>query len=218
MEAYSRSFQDPRRAEGYEEKFRKGLFRRWTHGKELANLRAALARAGFPREGELVLDVPCGSGRWTEELSRGGSLYLGLDLSLPMVRILLARRGGAGRSAALASAWALPLRDGAAGVVVCWRLLHHVREEERKGALLGELCRVAGRALLVTFLDGASPKQRIHRFKRALLGRPSRRPAWTRTALEEEARKWGFAPAGYWPVSGWFSGQTLALFLRVGER
>ena len=213
MESYSRSFQDPRRARGYGEKFRKGLFRRWTHSKEAANLQAALEEASALGEMDLVLDVPCGAGRWAGLLKGAGRTYLGLDLSLPMLRICREREGLAG-STIQASAWALPLPDGGADLTACIRLLHHVREEEEKRALLGELCRVTAKALLVTFLDGQSPKQRLHRKKARILGRPLRRPSWTRGALEKAARERGFAPVRYWSLSPWFSGQTLALLER----
>ncbi len=217
MKPYSQSFQDPRRARSYREKFQRGLFRRWTHLKEEANLRAALEEASAPGEVDLVLDVPCGAGRWTGLLRRRGRSYLGLDLSLPMLRICREAEGVRGRTV-LASAWALPLPDGAADLTACIRLLHHVREEEVKRALLRELCRVTAKALVITFLDGESPKQRLHAGKARILGRPLRRPSWTRKALEEAAREGGFVPVRYWALSPWFSGQTLALFRREGNK
>ena len=213
MDRYSRTFQDPLRALVYREKFKNGLFRRWTHRKERSNLAAALEAAGLQEGQGLVLDVPCGTGRWADLLGKAGKFYLGLDLSFPM--LLICREWiGDRRPVALASAWALPLPDGGADLVACIRLLHHVGEEERKRALVGELCRVARRALLVTFLDGRSPKQRIHRWKARLMGKPVRRPAWNRKSLEEAARERGMTLVRYWTLSPWFSGQTLALFRR----
>ncbi len=217
MKAYSRSFEDPRRAREYREKFRKGLFRRWTHLKEEAHLESALALVSAWGRLDLVLDVPCGAGRWTSLLRRAGGRYLGVDLSLPMLRVCREAEGIQGRLVQ-ASAWALPLEDREADLAACLRLLHHVREEEGRRALVRELCRVAERALLLTFLDGDSPKQWLHRKKGRLLGRPLRRPTWTRGALEETAREGGFELVRYWPLSPWFSGQTLALFRREAQK
>ena len=216
MKDYSAAFHDPARARAYGEKFRRGLFRRWTHARERACLAGALREARRLGEADLVLDAPCGAGRWKGPLASAGRRYLGLDLSRPMVELARGKGGGRGEAFAVASAWALPLRDGGADLVFCVRLLHHVREEGEKAALVKELCRVAGKALVVTFLDGEAPKQRIHRWKRGLLGRPVRRPWWTRRALEAAAREGGFRLVRYWRVSPWFSGQTWALFEREG--
>jgi len=206
MDTYAQAFDRPRRARAYRDKFSRGLGRRLSHRRERRCLVGALAAAGAAAAG-FVVDVPCGAGRFLPLLAARSRLYLGLDRSLEMVR-LCRERGG---FAAAASAWDLPLPDRSVDLVACIRLSHHVPEPARRRALVGELCRVARGAVILSFLDRSSCKQVLHRLKGQLLGRSPRRPLWSREGVAQAAADRGFTVVGFYAISSLFSGQTLAL-------
>lgn len=108
---------------------------------------------------EPVLDVPCGTGRLRPLLERRGLRYVGVDISPAM---LTEAHGGDAASLVRASVARLPFEDGSFDVVVCCRLLHHLREPEELAVTVGELTRVARRLVVASFWDAAS----LHAWRR----------------------------------------------------
>ena len=100
-----------------------------------------------------VLDVPCGTGRLRNVLERRKMRYVGIDVSLPMLR-------EAQRSTS--DGWMqgevqrLPFLDDSFDVVVCCRLLHHVKDPEQMEVIVRELTRVSHRMIIASFWDSAS--------------------------------------------------------------
>jgi ubiquinone/menaquinone biosynthesis C-methylase UbiE len=86
-----------------------------------------------------VLDVGCGTGRWTEEVMAAGRRAVGLDPSQAM----LARARARLPAAALVSgrAEALPFASGGFGAVVCVYVIHHLDDPAR---FVAEAARVLG--------------------------------------------------------------------------
>jgi ubiquinone/menaquinone biosynthesis C-methylase UbiE len=82
----------------------------------------------------LVLDVGCGTGRWSARLESAGARVIGLDPVLDMLR----ERAGAG-AAVTGDAVAIPLAGQSIDAAVCVLSLSHVHEP---GAVLAELDRV----------------------------------------------------------------------------
>jgi ubiquinone/menaquinone biosynthesis C-methylase UbiE len=103
--------------------------------------------------GALVLDSPCGAGRWVPTLKERGVRYLGADVSRAM--ILEARAAGAGSKVIQgfinADAEHLPLADNSVDCVILWRLLHHIRDERTRQNMLREAARVSRYKVLVSF-------------------------------------------------------------------
>jgi malonyl-CoA O-methyltransferase len=86
--------------------------------------------------GAIVLDLACGTGRYSKiARARGAAAAIGLDLSPEMLRTGAAVATGVARGD-LAS---LPFRTGAAGVVICGLAVGHLRQLD--GAI-GEMGRV----------------------------------------------------------------------------
>jgi len=100
-----------------------------------------------------LLDVPCGTGRLSEMLARHVESHAGVDVSRPM---LAEARAGAGVRLAQASAEHLPFAERAFDVVVCCRLLHHLREGEQLERVVAELVRVSDRLVVASYWDAAS--------------------------------------------------------------
>lgn len=179
-----------------------GAGARYAHGRwrsERARQRdpalvAALLEEHLPPRagGALLLDAPCGTGRFSATLARFGRT-VGLDVSASMLaeaRASLARarilRGDVTR---------LPFRDSTFDAVVCCRLLHHLAEPAALETVLRELVRVTRGLVIASFWDAGSwPAWRARVFASA---RPPRRWARSRPEL---ARALALAGAD---VVGW---------------
>jgi len=119
--------------------------------------------AGLPPD-QLILDAPCGMGRFTGPIRAAGHRPLGVDLNVGMLQRAQARHGEA-TPLLQADVLSLPFANGTFGAAICFRLLHHL-PDNLVLAVLTELRRVAAKAL-VTFYDTRSFKYR----RKRLLGR-----------------------------------------------
>ena len=190
-------------AVAYSRKYEKSLARRLSLRREIRCVDRALAAAGASGT---ILDLPCGAGRFAATIRAVADRYLASDLSLPMARLCVQVAGGG--EAFLADAHRIPLGDGAVDGVAALRLIHHFPDPDERRALLAEFARVSRRFLVVTFLDAGSVKQRLHRWKGGLRGKPSRRAADLLEEIAADLAALGFRVAGYFSLSGLFSGQT----------
>jgi len=114
---------------------------------------AELLRDHGARPGGLYLDAPCGAARLAAVLRERGEL-----VSLDANRSMLETARAAGQAAGLVegSVLALPFADASFDVVVCCRLLHHLRERAELERAVRELVRVSRGLVLASFWDSAS--------------------------------------------------------------
>jgi SAM-dependent methyltransferase len=96
-----------------------------------------------------VLDVGCGTGRWTARLGA-----LGMDASPAMLRVASGKPGLAGRLAA-ADATALPVAPARFDTAVCALTLGHVRDQSAAMQELARVLRPGGTLLLTDFHPAA---------------------------------------------------------------
>ncbi len=227
--AYSRRHQDAELARVYGRKFSKTLLRRLGNRRERRLVASALDRAWFERFGAspaappmspppTLLDLPCGAGRFADLLSALPVRYLAADYSAPMLDLCAEALSRAGRADRLAGrlrcdARTIPLPGSSIDLACCLRLLHHFPKPQDRAAILHSFRRVLRGPLVLGFLDADSPKQWMHRRKRALAGTAVRRSLLSKDALADEAAESGFRIVRCWSLSGWFSGQSLALLL-----
>lgn len=200
-------------AAAYRDKYRRSFLRRLGGRRELSIVYRALAQASASGR---FLDCPCGAGRLGPVLLRRAVRLVGADLSGPMLReasAALAVPARAGRVAfTRAAAETLPFAQGAFDVVVCSRLLHHLADPAARARLLGELARVAGRWVVLSFHDATALKRRFQG------KRPRSRTALTPREISEEAARAGLVlVTPIRRVCGWFSLLAVALF-RVEPR
>lgn len=150
-EKYNRSH-----ADAYYEKHRDGLARRLSHARDEQLARKALALAGDPT---LVLDLPCGAGRFWPLLSeQPNRVILAADNSADMLAVArqaqppeIARRVRTLRT----SAFDIELPDRAVDCIFCMRLLHHIGEPMHRAAMLQEFHRVTRDTVIVSlWVDG----------------------------------------------------------------
>ena len=86
-----------------------------------------------PVRGKRVLDLGCGVGLYSRELSRRGAWTVGLDLEMDSLQ--KARAGGEAVGWVLADAAHLPFRPGVFDAAVSVEVLTHIPPETRRAAL-----------------------------------------------------------------------------------
>jgi SAM-dependent methyltransferase len=120
-----------------------------THDAIIGQLAGELAGRGT------VLEVGVGTGRIALDLHRRGVSMIGVDLSVPMMRKLVEKAGGAAPfPLAVADATALPFRGGSLGAVIVCHVLHLVSPWQRAVEELGRVVRPGG-VILVELVQGA---------------------------------------------------------------
>src|SRR3954468_13324248 len=98
-----------------------------------------------------ILDLPCGTGRFTGALARSGYEIIGSDISMEMLGKASSIPDGRQpniRGYLQANAEALPLRNDSLDCVVCIRFMMHVDPAHRVN-MLREVARVSARWVIV---------------------------------------------------------------------
>ena len=165
------------------------------NARKWAAIRKALSLTSDVRS---VLDLPCGTGRFTGALAREGYEVVGADISREMLLKAAAidagttPSGGGVRGYLQANAEHLPLRDDSLDCVVCIRFMMHVDSATRV-RMLREFRRVSRRWLVVDYRHKYTFRYLLtHTFGKLGLGRaPLARVS--RADLERELRDAGFA-------------------------
>jgi ubiquinone/menaquinone biosynthesis C-methylase UbiE len=138
-------YRDQLVAASYDQRWRGGRGRARDQRKQRA-IATALALLG---PAKTILDVPCGTGRFTGYLSAAGLEYTGGDASLAM--LTQARTKHESARFAVVDLARLPYPDRAFDVALCIRLMHLVRDRELRASFLRELARVARVGVIVDF-------------------------------------------------------------------
>jgi SAM-dependent methyltransferase len=113
-------------------------------------LTAGLLRAvEAPRK--LVLDAPCGYGRFSRHLAGRGWHFVNLDLAPAMVAHSIEAAPAHTTGVAASLYVELPFRDATFDGALCVRMLHNTIEPARRVAILKALGRVVNDWLLVTY-------------------------------------------------------------------
>jgi SAM-dependent methyltransferase len=176
----------------YVETRRRGQFRHYDKEQELVG--RWLRRC---EPGAIVLDIPCGTGRFSELAQSCGHRLLRGDLSYAMVAH--ARHLGPNRHCLgdLCCDLAMPpLTPGSVDIVLVWRLFHHCRTPADREMVLRQAGRLARQYVIVSYYNRASITYWSRRFVRRMLGRaPKCRGAiWTGELLQVAGRV-GLDPA-----------------------
>lgn len=187
--------------------YRDRRFGRSRHGRKVdaAERRLVARLVADLGVGGLVLDVPCGAGRFLPVLADGGREVVGADVSAEM--LALARQAAPGGPGApvpvMADARRLPFADGRFELVFSMRLLHRIREADERVAVLRELARVGRRWVLFSFYNRRSWRALRERLRGRYSGE-------TRGTIAAEAARADLAVERFLPV-GPGARQTLVL-------
>jgi ubiquinone/menaquinone biosynthesis C-methylase UbiE len=147
---------DREHARNYYLKHQDGLSRRMSHLRDEQMARKALALAGDPG---LVLDLPCGAGRfWPLLTEKAGRVIIGADNSEAMLHTACTMQPEevVKRVRPLqTSAFAIDLPDNSVDSIFSMRLLHHIGEARNRAVLLKEFHRVTRDSVIVSlWVDG----------------------------------------------------------------
>ncbi len=181
------------------------LLRRLSHWRDGQLARRALRQAGDPN---LVLDLPCGAGRfWPVLTERPNRVILAADRSAEILSLVEASHSHevlARVRTFQTSAFAIDLPNNAVDSIFSMRLLHHVANREDRLAILREFHRVSRDSLIVSlWVDGNFKawrrRQRIQ-LRAEQEGREVQRRRFVvdRTAIEAEFHEVGFNIANHY--------------------
>ncbi|MHC8318058.1 class I SAM-dependent methyltransferase [Pseudomonas sp. LB3P31] len=147
---------DDQHALRYLQKHKDGIGRRLSNWRDVHLARKALTLAGEPG---LVLDLPCGAGRfWPMLAEKSNRAIIGADNSESMLKVAMQAQPAevVKRVQPLhTSAFDIVLPDNAVDSIFCMRLLHHIGEAEHRLALLREFERVSRDSVIISlWVDG----------------------------------------------------------------
>ena len=171
---------------------------------------AALARADGVRT---LVDLPCGTGRFTGHLARSGYDVVGADISMPMMSEARKRLAPSPRLHGFlrADAERLPLASESTDCVMSIRFLHHVDPPTRI-EIVREMARVSRRWLILDFRHRRSYRYVVGRIG-AAFGFPPKRglPQVSRSQLDAELAAAGVRTLAIFPIARFFSDKWVVL-------
>lgn len=200
---FSRKY-DQAHAQLYLHKHQAGLARRLSHWRDVQVARHALQLADEP---DLVLDLPCGAGRfWPMLAEQPNRVILAADNSAAMLATARAAQPAqivARVTCLQTSAFAIDLGSSAVDCIFCIRLLHHIESAEHRLALLREFHRISRDSVIVSlWVDGnykAWKRRRLEQ-RRAAQGRPTQKQnrfVIAKQVIEHEFKQTGFQIVGH---------------------
>ena len=200
---FSRKY-DQDHARQYLHKHQDGLARRLSHWRDVQVARQALKLAEQPN---LVLDLPCGAGRfWPLLAEQPNRVILAADNSADMLTTARAAQPAevvARVNTFQTSAFAIDLGANAVDCIFCIRLLHHIAASAHRLEILREFHRVSRDTVILSlWVDGnykAWKRRRLEQ-RRAAEGRAAQnqnRFVVARQVIEHEFKQAGFRIVGH---------------------
>ena len=167
--------------------------------KEHDDTTEALTRALHSIPGvRIILDMPCGTGRYSSFLCKKGYLYVGADISMKMMEVLVEDQKEQGSTLPLVRCDAehLPFRNEAFDCVVCVRFLNHHIPSLIRRRMLREMGRVSRKWLIVQShrLKAMGPFTLLKVFMRGLFGGEINKYLIRREILQEGWEETGKVP------------------------
>ncbi len=202
-------YRDPAVAADYDFHRLGSRTRRARHAREWRTIVAALERTAGVRS---LLDLPCGTGRFTGPLAERGYVVSGADISAEMIRRATAKPAPAGGVAGFvqADAEALPFCDASVDCVMSMRFMLHLDAPARV-RVLRELARVSRRWLIVDYRHRYSLRYARWRLLSWLGVVDTPSPHVTRRQLEQELGAGGWAVREVLPVTRLFSDKWIVI-------
>ncbi len=202
----------------YEKRRYRGLDQKLVHARESRILKRLLKEACrfSSQEGPLpplILDAPCGYGRFSGLLLGQGFRLISSDLSFHMVRRARERAGQTAAAAAVVSnlTRGIPIKDKAVTAVFSMRFFHHLREPEDRRAALAEFGRVASGFVILSYYQTNALHILQRRLRRILKPNKRRISMITHREFVEEARANGLEPVRIVPLFSGIHSQQVAL-------
>ena len=163
------------------------------HRAEMALVRRGIALVDGV---DTMLDAPCGVGRATIMLAQMGYQTTGADLGEGAIRLARLEVAQAGVPAIIDTEDLVhtSYRDRQFDTVLCFRFFHHLPTPEFRDEIVRELCRIAGKYVLISYLSPWSPTSAKRWLRRQLgLGRPSVQQATSLSEVQGYFARHGFS-------------------------
>ena len=202
-------YQDEEIVEGYEGKRFSGPSGWLRDRLEKRAVRKALREVGA---GSKILDMPCGTGRFSRLLQMKKNEVAHADISQEMLRHARKRSDCSGGNLGYIRCEAenLPFREGAFDSVLCFRFLPHLPVESRKRAL-SELARVSRGPLVIDYRSKYAFRS-LSRWIRFRLGIAKKlRPRYSLSEISSELSEVGLSVVKWIPVVWLFSEKVVLL-------
>ncbi|MBP7825026.1 MAG: class I SAM-dependent methyltransferase [Verrucomicrobia bacterium] len=166
-----------------------------------------------------VLDVPCGGGRVTVQMAQAGYHMTAADIAEGMLTV--ARENFAAHGLHIPvqqqDVEGLTLADGSYDAVVCFRLFHHLPSPEIRARVVGELCRVARRQVVISYFNAASVAAWQRRWRTRWKRKPCREYSTPLSELKHYFQQHGFQLVKDLAQRRFFHNLHLAVFVRSEE-
>lgn len=180
------------------EKCPDSLARRLALAREKQWVRQALKLAGEPG---LVLDLPCGAGRfWPVLAERGNRVILAADPSQEMLDHCVDHHGDDVLMRVRtfqSSVFAIGLPENAVDCIFCMQLFQHVSDSQHRMAMLREFHRVSRDTVILSlYIDGKVMAWR-HRRQARTTSQEAQRILFDKAQVEGEFREAGFEIVGH---------------------
>jgi len=177
--------------EEYERKRYRGFDQRLVHGRELRILKKIIKKTG--KDSTLVLDIPCGYGRFSELfLDRGFSL-VSSDISYHMVN---RARESSKELAQIFGVVAdikkgLPFKQDSFGLLLSMRFFHHVHSGKERKFILREFSRVSTEWVILSYYQKNSLHFLQRKFRRKIKKSQTQIKMVSRKELKKEVESGG---------------------------
>ncbi len=210
MQNYERVKSDPVSAQAYtNRKPRKHQFEMQMVAEAFQMIPAA--------EVKTVLDAPCGVGRLSLWLAQKGFDVTAIDLGESAVQLtnkLLAEQKF-NETAEWQDIIATRFADDEFDASVCFRLLHHFKENKDQKALVNELCRVSSRYVVISYFSRYSVTSLRRRLRKLLTGKPVKQNPLSLSQVEKLFTSSDFQLYGTVKRSGLLHSLQVAVFKRA---
>ncbi|MBD1551734.1 class I SAM-dependent methyltransferase [Pseudomonas typographi] len=190
---------DRAHAQRYFHKHQANLSRRLSHYRELQLARKAVALAGDPG---LVLDLPCGAGRfWPMLAEKTGRAIIGADNSAGMLDAACTSQPPevvARVSPLQTSAFGIDLPANAVDSIFCMRLMHHIGDPQNRATILQEFHRVTRDSVILSmWVDGNFKAYKRQRSEARRVAAGKARDYQNRFVIRRDVAEAEFEAAGF---------------------
>jgi SAM-dependent methyltransferase len=227
------SFQE-HEVEDYEHKRYKGIDQRIVHMRETQILRKIfrcidrekrrhpgdIPGTGRARQpAEMVLDLPCGYGRFTGMFQDRGLKIVCSDLSFFMVKRTKEKGGPLlGRSGIVADAvQGLPFKDNIFDRIFSIRFFHHLHDAEDRHAVLKEFCRISRDWVVLSFYRRNLLHSLQRKFRKMIKGGKRQIRMISSREFRDEAEKEGLRILKMFPLIRGIHSYWMVLLMKTHE-
>ncbi len=165
---------------------------------------------------ESFLDAPCGAGRATVLLEKHGCKTTGVDLGNGAVEVAKKEIARLGLTSEVekANLEDLPFQDNSFDAVLCFRFFHHLPTPEIRQCIVAELCRVAGKYVLISYFSPFSITSIKRSVRKKLGGKPSSQFATPMEEVKCYFDRNGFELLNNFPQKQFYHTLHLAIFVK----